>query len=432
MSGRFQRTLIDYPCYLFIFAMFVSSSISEAQTGSFAVEQSEKSYEASSFLNEVFESYSHASSYHIEAIEEMQIKGDYNRGWSKSMRTSIVANGSQYHFEANGELGSWVQISDGKTEWIYSAPLGQYIQQPTPGTGPGHIGSQKTPGIFSLIAAQDAAKSISGIQKLIRTAVFLPDQTIQINGDNISCIVIKATGELPATSSAITLSFRFWIDKQTKTIRKMTDNREGPLRPSEPDTYYTIEKEILFPVAKLQVKSFPESAFTFTPPMTASLVKEFESRMSLSVRQIVGKPAPAMNFKAADGKELSLKSFNGKPVLLDFWATWCAPCIESLPLIEKLHQETTNGRLVFLSIDEDAEAKSASEFWVKHKEPWVNVHGDSHILDKFPMHGIPYFVLIDANGNVAFSEVGFDVDKLRTALAALGTEAKQTSQPPSP
>src|SRR5712664_1025004 len=80
-------------------------------------------------------------------------------------------------------------------------------------------------------------------------------------------------------------------------------------------------------------------ALPLPPPMTASVVEKFEDKMDARIRQFVGKQAPAITLKALDGKDVPLKSFQGKPVLFDFWATWCVPCVESLPAIEKLYHE---------------------------------------------------------------------------------------------
>ncbi len=168
---------------------------------------------------------------------------------------------------------------------------------------------------------------------------------------------------------------------------------------------------------ELDVNSVPESVFTFNPPAAASLVKEFEDPVSGGMRQFVGKQALAITLGTVEGKEVS---FRGKPVLVDFWATWCAPCVESLPAVEKLYRETASKGLVFLSIDEDQDAKKASDFWALHKEPWPNFHGSMEIFGQFPEYGIPYFVPIDASGQVVFSGAGFDEKKLQSALATLG------------
>jgi len=161
--------------------------------------------------------------------------------------------------------------------------------------------------------------------------------------------------------------------------------------------------------------------------MTASVVAKFEDKMDARIRQFVGKQAPAITLKALDGKDVPLKSFQGKPVLLDFWATWCVPCVESLPAVEKLYHETVTNGLVLLSIDEDEDPKKADAFWSKHNEPWPNFHATSDVLGSFPHHGIPYFVLIDASGQVVFSAAGLDETALRTALAKLNPAFRRAS-----
>jgi thiol-disulfide isomerase/thioredoxin len=243
-------------------------------------------------------------------------------------------------------------------------------------------------------------QNLSSLEKLVRTAVYTPDETIQANGKTIICKVIKAEGELPVAWARITTGFIFWIDKRTNVIRKMVERREGPLRPTEPDMDYVMERHVLFTVADLALASSPDQGFTFEPPMTASLVREFKDRdrATAGIRQFIGKQTPDVSLKAANGKDIPLKSFQGKPVLLDFWATWCPGCVYSLPRIEKLYHEGSKNGLVLLSIDEDENPKKGDEFWSKHDEPWPNLHASADVLGHFPDHGIPYFVLIDASG----------------------------------
>jgi thiol-disulfide isomerase/thioredoxin len=403
-----------------------------AQTTFTSPEHSGESSEALLFLNQIFEFYAHTDSYHIESVEETRLDGEFSRLWTRSLTTSIVGPGNRYRFETHSDHGNGLQISDGKTEWIYYPPFQQYIQHAVPSTGPSRIQSPTAPGLYSLTRAQNILKSFSNVQKLVRTAVHAPDESIEVNGKIIICNVIRAEGELPGISAHITTRFTFWIDKQTKVIRKMIEHREGPLHPTEPSTKYVMERDTLFPVADLKLTFFPDRIFTFEPPLMASLVKEFEDRMSAGIRQFVGKQVPEISLKAADGKDIPLKSYQGKPVLLDFWATWCAPCVESLPTIQKLYRETLNGGLVLLSIDEDDDAKTASEFWAKHKEAWPNFHGNIEMLGQFPEHGIPYFVLIDASGHVVFSAAGFDETGLRAALANLDPAFATLSTAPTP
>jgi len=415
-----------------VLVLFTISLAAGAQTTSMPPDDRGTSSDALTSLNQIFEVYAHADSYHIESVEEMRLDGEFSQLWTRSLTTSIVSPGNRYRFETHSDHGNGLQISDGKTEWIYYPPFQQYIQHTAPSTGPSRIQSPTAAGLSSLTGAQNTLRSFSNLQKLVRTAVYAPDESIEVNGKIIICKVIRAEGELPGTSAHITTRFTFWIDKQTKAIRKMTEHREGPLHPTEPGINYVMERDVLYPVADLKVASSPDQNFTFNPPMTASLVREFEDRMSAGIRQFVGKQAPEISLKGADGRDIALQSFQGKPVLLDFWATWCAPCVESLPTVEKLYHETVKNGLVLLSIDEDEEPKKAYEFWTKQREPWPNFHGSVDILGHFPEHGIPYFVLIDGSGQVVFSAAGIDETGLRAALIKLDPAFAPLSKTPAP
>jgi hypothetical protein len=83
---------------------------------------------------------------------------------------------------------------------------------------------------------------------------------------------------------------------------------------------------------------------------------------------------------------------------------------------------------VLISLDEDDEnPEKAVEFWAKQKVPWPNFHASKEILEKFPLHGIPYFILLDASGKVTLSQAGLDEDGLRAAVAALtGSPSSQS------
>ena len=69
----------------------------------------------------------------------------------------------------------------------------------------------------------------------------------------------------------------------------------------------------------------------------------------------VGDKAPDFDLTADDGSGLSLSDYAGKYVLLNFWATWCPPCVEEIPSLNALHDQLSDGGLVVLgvSVDED-------------------------------------------------------------------------------
>jgi thiol-disulfide isomerase/thioredoxin len=411
--------------------MLLATLATYAQTSSLPAEPGAPGSDALPFLTELLARYTHATSYHLDYIEEHQFESEFSRNWIKAYVTSIVGPGNHYRFERRGDFGMAVHVSDGKTEWIYSGPLNQYTQQPATSSDPRetvHAGAAAI-GVSKLRQAQSHMRNFANMRSMIRTATFVPAQTIEVGGASMPCIVITTEGEMPNAKSPIAIRFTFWIDKQNKLIRKSRQYSEGELT-AEPGAHYLSTDERVYQVVALDISNFPDTTFAFAPPPSAVLVKEFQDKQHEELAKLVGKPVPALTLKAPEGKELTLQSFAGKPVLLDFWATWCLPCRESLPALEKLYVENRPKGLVLLSLDEDDEnPQKAIEFWAVNNVPWPNFHADKEILKNFPVHGIPYFVLLDASGKITFSQSGLDEDSLRTAVAAL--TSSPTSQSPT-
>lgn len=74
-------------------------------------------------------------------------------------------------------------------------------------------------------------------------------------------------------------------------------------------------------------------------------------------RRQAGKPAPDVTFRDPDGEETSLAAFRGKPVLVNLWATWCAPCVKELPTLDALADRPAAPQVVALSQDMAEPAK---------------------------------------------------------------------------
>lgn len=429
MMSQLRRTHFKSFFCLPLLLMFLVNLGAHAQTSSAPLEPGTPGSDALPFLTELLAQYTHASSYHLEYTEEHQFDSEFSRNWSRAFITSIVGPANHYRFELRGELGTAVQVSDGQTEWIYYAPLNQYVQQPAPRAGPSEVMSHSAIGLSRLRQAQSHMKNFVYLRSMVRTATFVPEQTIEVAGTSMSCVVITTEGEMPDAQSPIKIRFTLWIDKQTKLIRKSTQRSKGELT-AEPGAHYSGLDERLYQVAEIDVSHFPEDTFSFAPPPSAILVKEFEDKQTHELAKLVGKSVSAVTLKASGGKEVTLQSFVGKPVLLDFWATWCVPCRESLPALEKLYQENRTKGLVLLSLDEDDDSpQKATDFWAMRKEPWPNFHAGKEIREKFPVHGIPYFVLLDSSGKVTFSQAGLDENSLRAAVAAL--TSSPTSQYPA-
>ena len=117
----------------------------------------------------------------------------------------------------------------------------------------------------------------------------------------------------------------------------------------------------------------------------------------------VGRKLPNVTAKRLDGMEEDFSTFRNQTVLIDFWATWCGPCVKSLPDLRELSAELPADRFEILSISVDEEVDTVAEFQSDEPMPWANWHvGPRHeILQTWAVRAYPTYLLVDASGNIA-------------------------------
>ncbi len=133
-------------------------------------------------------------------------------------------------------------------------------------------------------------------------------------------------------------------------------------------------------------------------------------------------PSPPATAASADDL-LDLPAFKGRVVYLDFWASWCAPCRESFPWMNRLQGELGHDGLVVIAVNVDRERADADRFLREHPAQFRIVYDPDGLLpEKFGVGGMPTSFLIDRNGHVQSRHEGFllrDRDTLRQQIRAL-------------
>ena len=162
-------------------------------------------------------------------------------------------------------------------------------------------------------------------------------------------------------------------------------------------------------------------------------------------KKMISTPAPAFSLTNLKGETVSLASLKGKIVILDYWATWCGPCVASFPGMQKaMAKYSSNPNVVFLFVNtwqtEDNREKLVTDF-IAEKKYNFNVLYDTKnakdpskfdVVSAYKVDGIPTKFVIDGEGNIRFKAVGFsgsDDGVVKEIDAMVGLlAAKETSK----
>lgn len=115
----------------------------------------------------------------------------------------------------------------------------------------------------------------------------------------------------------------------------------------------------------------------------------------------VGTIAPSFEVQSLDEGVIELDSFRGQVVLVDFWATWCPPCVSAMPSLNRLHQDLHSRGLTVLGVNQEPGAEARVRAFARGRDLTFPIGVDSGVIsDEYAVYTLPTSVLIDREGKV--------------------------------
>ena len=133
---------------------------------------------------------------------------------------------------------------------------------------------------------------------------------------------------------------------------------------------------------------------------------------ALKERMEIGHVAPDFSLPTPDGKKnLGPKDFRGKFLVIDFWASWCGPCRNEIPVVKKAYDKYHAKGVEFLSVSIDKNDKKWREAMEEEKMPWAQVlapEAGKGVMKSYQFSGIPFIILLDQEGKIVGKQLRGD------------------------
>lgn len=136
-----------------------------------------------------------------------------------------------------------------------------------------------------------------------------------------------------------------------------------------------------------------------------------------------GDRAPEIGLRDLDGNQVTIASLRGKVVLVDFWASWCEPCAEEMPVLERLYQRYRGQGFRVVAVSQDRQVSNIRTFLQQHSVSFPIVHDANHaVAGRYSPPRMPSSFIIDRNGVVRHVHAGYrsgDAQALEREIRAL-------------
>lgn len=147
------------------------------------------------------------------------------------------------------------------------------------------------------------------------------------------------------------------------------------------------------------------------------------SQLSFAAKTVDG-PAPDFTLKSTDGSNLRLSEQKGQVVLINFWASWCGPCRQEMPLLDEIQQKYSKLGFTVLGVNVDKDPAKADKILKDIPVSFPVLYDSEGMVSKlFDVNAMPTTVIVDRDGSMRFLHLGFKpgyediyVDHIKTLI----------------
>jgi thiol-disulfide isomerase/thioredoxin len=148
--------------------------------------------------------------------------------------------------------------------------------------------------------------------------------------------------------------------------------------------------------------------------LTAFIEKAPYGKEAVEARRMIGNPrlarvtfAPSFSITTPQGERIALEDLRGRVVLLDFWATWCAPCVAATPGLQRLAKKYAGQPFTLVGISLDHDTEAWRRYIEKHRMDWPQYLDDGRVAGLFNVKPIPTYIVVDYEGVVRGVKTGY-------------------------
>jgi peroxiredoxin len=323
---------------------------------------------------------------------------------------------NKFFYSLASAAGGATVVSDGKVMSLYIKGFNKYASEPAPATFAAIFQNQLVQGTIGLGNASNvviAMLSNDPAKKLLEKV-----ESVEYGGlvdleGGVKCHLLNAKGG--------EMDWQIWIDAGDKSlVRQFIPNLEQALAKlakgkdqKSPFANMKITNTVSYKDWEVDPKFGPDD-FAFHAPEDAKPVGSFMEIITSGMKPrepephaLLGKPAPPIELELLDGGKLDLASLKDKVVILDFWATWCGPCVQAMPIIDKVAEKFKDQGVLLYAVNLEEGAEEIKKFLEENKlEVPIALDSDGAVAKAYLAVAIPQTVLVGKDGSVQVVKVG--------------------------